>query len=379
MSKPVNSMGARMTERLKQMSSKESALGAVCGAAAGVAMYVSGGVVEKTLGMLIGAVAGGGLGLWALMRLNSEITVLRMLESNASQQRLSNMNHGDFVLFVRNLYQAMNYTLTDAPTELRKRGMADFIAAQKKQRLLVQLGHWDDAQVDLREIQALFNVATTMSEISEVCVISLGVFSQDTVQWSERRNIRLIGPGDLLSMAAEVLEVDVASLCHEDPDEVAEQRLELQHEVVDMAHGQRRYLFVDFAGIRDGYALLESVMTQHPAYDIIATTLADGEDLVRVAERLPGIAARMRAELPVSGQGRYFDIQTFLDSRPMGRQTPWVVLESAPKQFPEGCTELVAINSSMPFDHHAATRLNDALLSVDRIAARLREQSAVGS
>ncbi|MBS4019874.1 MAG: restriction endonuclease [Dechloromonas sp.] len=369
-----NEIKANFNERLKQMSSKEAAMATAGAMMCAAALYAMGGAMEQALSGVL-ALASLVLGGFAMWRLNVEIRTLRMLELNATPERLSNMSHGDFVAFVHHLFRSQGYLLFDAPYALRQRGMADFVAQKKRTKVLVQLGHWDDNHVDLREIQALFNTASTLNGITKICVVSLGAFAADTAQWCARRGVELLGIRQLLEMAAVVLEQDTVQQVASSGN-VDEVREEFQHEISDLAHGQRRFLFVDFAGMSDGYEQLERVMIEHPAYDLIATTMPADLDLAAIASRMPMVAARLRGELPQHGNGRYFDILSFLDNRPGGRQTPWAVLESQPRLFPEGCTELVAINPDIPFDHHAATRLTDALLAIDRIAERERNKGA---
>ena len=53
-------------------------------------------------------------------------------------------------------------------------------------------------------------------------------------------------------------------------------------------------------------------------------------------------------------------------SSPDGKHSTWLALDSEPRQFPEGCSELIAVNRAFGFDASAAQRLIEAMVLVDR-------------
>ena len=58
---------------------------------------------------------------------------------------------------------------------------------------------------------------------------------------------------------------------------------------------------------------------------------------------------------------RYYEIIHYLAGRPEGRNAKWVALDSDPRAFPEGCTELVLANPAHGLDDQALTSLDAKL------------------
>lgn len=141
---------------------------------------------------------------------------------------------------------------------------------------------------------------------------------------------------------------------------------EQQHEVQDIQHRQHRFLFVDFAGLDHGLTHLTEVLAQHPAYQVVATTLPAGKTMESVRDGLLGCGTRLIGLVEAIPEGRYFAIQKHLSASPDGKHSTWLALDSEPRQFPEGCSELIAVNRAFGFDASAAQRLIEAMVLVDR-------------
>ena len=143
-------------------------------------------------------------------------------------------------------------------------------------------------------------------------------------------------------------------------------REEQQHEVREVLHGQHRFLFVDFAGLDHGLTHLSEVLEQHPAYQVVASTLPVGKTMEAVRDGLLGCGNRLIGQVEAIPEGRYFAIQKHLSASPDGKHSTWLALDSEPRQFPEGCSELIAVNRAFGFDASAAQRLIEAMVLVDR-------------
>ena len=153
------------------------------------------------------------------------------------------------------------------------------------------------------------------------------------------------------------------------PEPPAEVQEEVRHEVQEVLSGHHRFLFVDFSGLDHGLTHLADVLRQHPAYQVIASTLPLGKDLEAIREGLQECGNRLVGQLEGISEGRFFAIQKHLSAAGEGKHATWLAIDSEPRQFPEGCTELIAVNRAFGFDTSAAQRLIEAMVMVDRRSA----------
>ena len=75
---------------------------------------------------------------------------------------------------------------------------------------------------------------------------------------------------------------------------------------------------------------------------------------------------RVAGHLEAAQDGRYFAIQKHLQASREGKHAIWLAVDSEPRQFPEGCAELIAVNRAFGFDVSASQRLIEAMVIIDR-------------
>jgi hypothetical protein len=145
---------------------------------------------------------------------------------------------------------------------------------------------------------------------------------------------------------------------------------------------QHSLLFLDFDGVLHpahaepnehfcNLQRVEKVVRDYPALRIVLSTSWQAA--------YPLAALRSRFALDIRGRiiggthnarsvepdSRYMQIRTFLVIR--GQETtPWVALDDAEHEFPNGCTELVWCDPTRGFDEEAEGRLHSKLRSLAR-------------
>ena len=331
---------------------------AVVGGYSLVAIFVDGAKFVGLVCILIGLIFAL-LGINAVMR---EMKAFKQIEANSTPEGLRSMKRKHLEQYLTALFSLDGYRVRSAIGELDRFDDADLIAVKKDQTMLIQFNHFDEDLVDIKPIQSLHKAATAF-QATGCIAITFGKFSANATDWARRKEVNLLNVEDVIAMACRLTGKSVEEAHPEPPAEVQE---EVRHEVQEVLSGHHRFLFVDFSGLDHGLSHLADVLRQHPAYQVIASTLPMGKDLEAVREGLQECGNRLIGKLEGIPEGRFFAIQKHLSSAAEGKHATWLAIDSEPRQFPEGCTELIAVNRAFGFDSSAAQRLVDAMLLVDR-------------
>ena len=299
------------------------------------------------------------LGINAVMR---EMKAFKQIESNSTPDTLRGMMRKQLEQFLFALFSLDGYRVRSAIGELDRFDDADLIAVKKDQTILIQFNHYDEDLVDIKPIQSLQKAATA-NQATGCIAITFGKFSANAIDWVRRKEVNLLNVEDVIAMACRLTGKSVEDAHPAPPPAVQEEQ---QHEVQEVLHGQHRLLFVDFAGLDHGLTHLSEVLEQHPAYQVVASTLPVGKTMEAVRDGLLGCGNRLIGQVEAIPEGRYFAIQKHLSASPDGKHSTWLALDSEPRQFPEGCSELIAVNRAFGFDASAAQRLIEAMVLVDR-------------
>ncbi len=230
------------------------------------------------------------------------------------------------------------------------------------QTLLIQFNHYDEDLVDIKPIQSLQKAATA-NQATGCIAITFGKFTANAIDWARRKEVNLLDIEDVIKMSCRLTGKSLEE-AHPEPAPIVQE--EQQHEIQDVQHGHHRFLIIDFAGLDHGLAHLTEILIQHPAYQVLASTLPIDKTIDAVREGLQECGNRLEGQIESRPEGRYFAIQKHLASSPDSKHATWLALDSEPRQFPEGCSELIAVNRAFGFDASAAQRLVDAMLLVDR-------------
>lgn len=334
---------------------------AVVGGYSLVAIFVDGAKFVGLVCILIGLIFAL-LGINAVMR---EMKAFKQIESNSTPDSLRSMKRKQLEQYLTALFSLDGYRVRSAIGELDRFDDADLIAVKKEQTILVQFNHFDEDVVDIKPIQSLHKAATAF--LATGCIaITFGKFSANATDWARRKEVNLLNVEDVIAMACRLTGKSVND-AYPEPSLVVQE--EVRHEVQEVLGGYHRFLFVDFSGLDHGLTHLSDVLRQHPAYQVIASTLPMGKDLEAVREGLQECGNRLVGQLEAIPHGRYFGIQKHLSAVAGGKHATWLAIDSEPREFPEGCTELIAVNRAFGFDVSAAQRLIEAMVLVDRRSA----------
>lgn len=331
---------------------------AVVGGYSLVAIFVDGAKFIGLICILIGL-------LFALLGINAltrEMKAFKKIESNSTPDGLRSMKRKQLEQYLTALFSLDGYRVRSAIGELDRFDDADLIAVKKDQIILIQFNHFDEDVVDIKPIQSLHKAATAF-QATGCIAITFGKFSANATDWARRKEVNLQNVEDIIATACRLTGKSIEEAHPEPPPEVQE---EVQHEVREVMGGQHRYLFVDFSGLDHGLTHLADVLRQHPAYLVIASTLPLGKDIEAIREGLEDCGNRLVDLIEAMPEGRYFAIQKHLSTLADRKQSTWLAIDAEPRQFPEGCTELIAVNRAFGFDMSASKRLIDAMILVDR-------------
>ena len=304
----------------------------------------------------IGVVGAIGALCFAFLAINAtlrEIRWLKFLSANASKESLLQMDRQRFELYLSILFRLSGYSIRSALNELHRQDDADWIVSKKKETILVQFNHFDEEFVGIQQLQSLQKAAMVF-EASGAIAITIGEFYPDAKQWGARKGLKLMTAEDLLVMAAEFTGESQNS-------ETAPTAHGTEDRTEPMPHNRPSascLVFVDFAALVDWVSDIAQVIAQFPYVQLVATSVPEN---VLPEAMLLGSGLNFAGTTDNHPSGRYFSIQHYLDKQPQGKQTPWVSLDSEPRQYPSGCSELVAINPSFGFNESAKTRLIESL------------------
>lgn len=316
------------------------------------------------LGSLLLALIFAVFGIIALMR---EMKLSKIVVQSTSPDVLTKMQNKQFESYVITLFNLAGYDVRLAVDEISRADDADLIAVKKKEVILIQYNHFDDDDLNMRSVQSLQKAGTALRATSCVA-ISFGRVSQEVINWGARKGVQIMVLQDVLAFAAKITGVsDLTDVPVTDATE--------RPEPVEVAHNHsgNSYLFVDFDGIADGIARLQDVLAQHPSYLVVAAKHPLGSTVEEIRTSLVHLEDRLVGEIDAGAPGgRYLAIQNYLASTPEGKSAPWLAIDSEPRLFPEGCSELVAINKAFGFDNSASVRLREAIAISDRRHATTR-------
>lgn len=327
-------------------------IAAVVGGYSLVAIYIED---EKGLGIACIVV---GL-IFALLGINAitkEMKAYKLIESKTSIDQLRAMKRKELEEYLVALFSMDGYRVRSAIGELDRFDDADMIAVKNKHTILIQFNHYDEDSVDIKPVQSLQKAAVATN--SSGCIsITFGRFTKATIDWALRKEVTLLNLEDIIAMASRI----TGKPSDESQAKPQSENAPKTDETQPVSNESKRYLFVDFAGIEEGIPRLEEVLTGHPEFLIVASTLPPGTTIDGIRALLPECGDRLIAELVSLPEGRIFSIQRYLASTPEGKSAHWLSVDSEPRQFTEGCSELIAVNRSFGFDSSAAQRLLEAM------------------
>ncbi|WP_172600133.1 restriction endonuclease [Sulfuricystis multivorans] len=333
-----------------------------------VAIYVSNAKFVGLVCILI-ALIFAVLGISAVTR---EIRESKMVEQYSTPEALRMMNTHQFEKYLVALFSLDGYQVRPSINELHREDDADLIAVKKKETILIQYNHWDEDIVGPKPIKSLHKAAAAL-RADGAMAICFGRFTTEAVDWARRKGVTLMSMQDVIDMACRLTGLPLEEATPEPYEEVMTERI---HEVADVVRGHHRFLFVDFAGIDHGLVRLCELLLHHPVYQLIASTIPPLKTIEDVRLSLGECGDRLIGHLEATQDGRYFAIQKYLQSSREGKCATWLAVDSEPRQFPEGCVELIAVNRAFGFDASASQRLVDAMVNVDR---RARQASSFGA
>lgn len=300
--------------------------------------------------------------VFGIISLSREMKLSKVVAQCSLSETLMNMQNKQFESYVITLFNLAGYNVRLAIDEIHRADDADLIAERKKEIVLIQYNHFDDDGLDMRSVQSLFKAGAAL-RATQCIAITFGRIAPEVANWSARKGIRILGMKEVLEYAETLTGSSSPQELSTPPEVVAE----IAHEVTDIQNSTRRYLFVDFDGIAGGLSQLTDLLEHHPAYELVASKLPEGSSLDELRAKLTSCSDRIHGFLgDQTTTGRYFQIQHYLANTKEGKQATWLALDAEPRQFPEGCSELVAINKAFGFDHSASQRLIEAMLLVDR-------------
>lgn len=324
----------------------------VAGAAACFAMFS----VYVNHAMFVGLISTIAALCFAFLAVNSvlrEMKWLKLLSAHSSAEILRQMNRQDFEAYLAVLFRLSGYQIRSAVNELHRQDDADWIMTKKKEVVLVQFNHFDEDAIGMRPLESLHKAAMIF-QASSAIAITTGVFQPDARQWGQRKGLKLMTTDDLLTMAEEHSCVPGSSDTPIDSPDVTTtgNAPDLPRQHVDSI------VFVDFAGLTcDLSGMIESLL-RYPGAKVVASTLPPDTPKETL---LPGSGLAVEGPTATHQSGRFFAIQHYLENQPKGKRTPWVALDSEPRQFPSGCTELVTINPVFGFNASTKARVDEAL------------------
>ena len=331
---------------------------AIVGGYSLVAIFIDGSKFMGLVCIIVGLI----FAMLGFNAVSKEMKAYKLISTSSTPDFLRGMKRKNLEAYLHALFSLDGYRVRTAIGELDRFDDVDLIAEKKDQLLFIQFNHFDEDVVDVKPIQSLHKAAT-IHQATGALVITFGRFSANAKDWAQRKEVSLQNVEDIIAKACQLTGISQEE-AH--PQASPEIQNELQHEIAEVVRGHHRYLFVDFAGIDHGMTRLNELLLEHPAYQVVASSIPIGKTLDTVREGLSELRERLIGEISLAPDGRYFAIQNYLQTTPEGKQSTWLALDSEPRKFPEGCTELIAINQAFGFDSSAAQRVIDAMVLVDR-------------
>ena len=299
---------------------------------------------------------------FAFLAVNSvlrEMKWLKHLTKYSSADILREMNRREFENYLSILFRLSGYQIRSAVNELHRQDDADWIMTKKKETLLLQFNHYDEDAVGMRHLESLHKAAMIF-QASGAIAITTGVFHPDARQWGVRKGLTLMTTDDLLAMAEEHTGATARPAAQSE-------RIEQSTTVETLPVPHKPCLvFFDFAGLQCDLSGIFEIMTRFPAARAVATSLPP-ETAVETLAVTHGIS--IQGVVDAHSSGRFFAIQRYLDSQPSGKGTPWVALDTEPRQYPSGCSELVTINPAFGINASAKERFSESIGLVSKLAA----------
>lgn len=307
--------------------------------------------------------------IFAMMGISSvmkEMKNFKIIEQKANLDALRDMKTAEFEKYLMSMFIMDGYKVRSGIDEFHRQDDADLIAVRKKETVMIQFNHWDEDKVDAKAIQSLHKAAGAFRATGALAV-TLGQFTPEATAWATRKGVQLMTARDVIAMARRL-----TGQADETEDQSAETSVEATTNTVsDPVPPASRLLFVNFVGIEQGIAKLGELVDQHPLYRIVATKLPPLMTLDDAKRQLGNAADRLVNTIGSSPDGRYFAVQQYLLENGQSHAN-WLAIDAEPREFPEGCSELIAINRIFGFDDAAAHRVTEAIHFLERRVAQAR-------
>lgn len=339
-------------------------LAALLGGYGLMAIYIEGARFVGIL-CLVSAVAFALLGIAATQR---EMKSYKVIANASSPEALRSLTTAQFEQYLIALFSLQGYQVRSGINEFHRQDDADLIAIRRKQTTIVQYNHWDEEVVEVRALQSLHKAASAL-RAAEAIAITLGRFSREANDWGRRKGLHLMTMREVLEMAATCTEGT-----HEQKDDAPAAAGGPTSEPF-AATTPTQLLFVDFAGVPQAAQHVIALLEKHPEYRVVASTLPPGKSIPSLAAQMRASGERLIDAMPAASQGRFFAIQRYLLTTPDGHDSPWVALDSEAHHFPEGCTNVVAVNRAFGVDAGVLQRVSVAMASAARTNAVLQKAS----
>lgn len=325
-------------------------IAAVVGGYAFVAMYVDNAKFVALACILIALI----FAFLGISSVTKEMKNFKMVEAKSNPEAFANMKTADFEKYLTALFVMDGYKVRSAIDELHRQDDADFIATRKKETVLIQFNHWDEDRVDAKPIQSLHKAASAFR--ADGCIaITLGQFSREAKEWGNRKGVQLMATNEVLAMAQRLTGMPATTpIQSTEAEDLTE---------ATSAPSNQKLLFIDFAAIDNGLEQLGELITQHADYSVIATSMPTAQTTEEICARMNIAAGRLLGETPAA-QTRYYAIQNYLRNQDSAGE--WLAIDSDPRQFPEGVSELITVNRFFGVDQAVIERLKEAIATIAR-------------
>lgn len=232
----------------------------------------------------------------------------------------------------------------------------DAVFSRKKEMLLVRWSDWDDKRINLDTIKHLYKALGHFKNCSGM-MVSRAKMDQDTASWAIKNGIEICNAEHLKRKVYAVLGEPLDQAAGTPPD----QTQDVQEPETSTSSLPSSVLFLDFR-LLDGKPTdtFERLLSSLPDSVIVSSTLHD-TPLEELRSMLPASAHRLIGKTPKLehfGQtARYYEIVEFLRGAFEGERVKWCAIDSEPKTFPAGCSELVPANINHGLDEVVCLRI----------------------
>lgn len=344
-SKPQQKKGIdRLLIKLTQLPAHIHLIGAVCiGAYATFAILLEGSKFLGVTCLFLATI----FVVFGFISLTREMNNVKAMEKCKSIADLQTMTRTQFERYLIALYNLQGFQVNTNTLALPRTDDVDFIATKKKEVLFVQYNHWDEDTIEIEHIRSLHKAAS-LEKATGMVAITLGQYSDEARSLGIRKGVTLLSANDLIRLSNSLVGNNNLSIPTAEASSTDSWDTELPPPVT---------LFVDFAGLDQGIELLDDILSTYPRTTLVASTLPENTTLDDLKAKLPRHSQRIQDQIDQSEGQRYYAIQKYMNDQ----HAPWLALDSNPRQFPEGCTDVVIFSGVLGFDVHCAKRLKVAI------------------